>query len=112
MPLSLSDTALLLWAYHRTCCGCNQIDQLENTAEPTWEGVVEPLERLTDRLGVAWGTVSHLKAVRDSTELREAIEVSFAPDCAAPALCAQWTASMTALLCASRRELVMHRAWK
>ena len=53
-----------------------QIDELERTVEPTWSGLVEPLERLTDRLGVAWGTVSHLKAVRDSKELREAVEVS------------------------------------
>ena len=64
--------------YPCICHGRDQIDQLEKTAEPTWEGVVEPLERLTDRLGVAWGTVSHLKAVRDSRELREAIEVSSA----------------------------------
>jgi len=56
---------------------CKQIDELERTVEPTWSGLVEPLERLTDRLGVAWGTVSHLKAVRDSKELREAVEVGF-----------------------------------
>lgn len=55
-----------------------QIDELERTVEPTWSGLVEPLERLTDRLGVAWGTVSHLKAVRDSKELREAVEVGSA----------------------------------
>ena len=53
--------------------------------EPTWSGLVEPLERLTDRLGVAWGTVSHLKAVRDSKELREAVEVSSAVRHAMPA---------------------------
>ena len=55
--------------------GAISIDELEKTVEPTWPGLVEPLERLTDRLGVAWGTVSHLKAVRDSKELREAVEV-------------------------------------
>ena len=54
----------------------DQIDELERTVEPTWSGLVEPLELLTDRLGVAWGTVSHLKAVRDSKELREAVEVA------------------------------------
>ena len=74
--------------HHDAGCGCGQIDQLEKTAEPTWEGVVEPLERLTDRLSVAWGTVSHLKAVRDSKELREAIEVSPVQSRAAPVVCA------------------------
>ena len=39
-----------------------------------WPEVVEPLERLTDRLGRAWGSVTHLKAVKDSPELRAAVE--------------------------------------
>ena len=38
-----------------------QLDDLEKKVEPTWSGLVEPLERLTDRLSLAWGTVSHLK---------------------------------------------------
>ena len=36
--------------------------------EPTWAGLVEPLERIVDRLSRAWGTVGHLKVcvwVRD-----------------------------------------------
>ena len=37
------------------------LDDLEKKVEPTWSGLVEPLERLTDRLSLAWGTVSHLK---------------------------------------------------
>jgi oligopeptidase A len=41
---------------------------------PTWSGLVEPLERISDRLGRPWGVVSHLKAVRDSEALRTAVE--------------------------------------
>jgi oligopeptidase A len=38
-----------------------ELDELEKKVQPTWNGLVEPLERLTDRLSLAWGTVSHLK---------------------------------------------------
>ena len=38
-----------------------ELDELEKKVEPTWHGLVEPVERLTDRLSLAWGTVSHLK---------------------------------------------------
>ncbi len=40
-----------------------QIDELEASAKPTWEALVEPLERLGDRLERAWGTVNHLKVL-------------------------------------------------
>lgn len=42
--------------------------------EPTWPKLVEPLEKITDRLSVVWGAVSHLKSVRDNADLRSAIE--------------------------------------
>lgn len=32
---------------------------------------LQPLERIVDRLSRAWGTVSHLKAVKDTEELRK-----------------------------------------
>lgn len=32
---------------------------------------MQPLERIVDRLSRAWGTVSHLKAVKDTEELRK-----------------------------------------
>ena len=51
-----------------------EIDELEVNVQPTWTGLVEPLERITDRLGRAWGTVGHLKAVQDSEALRAAYE--------------------------------------
>ena len=36
-----------------------------------WDTIVEPLDDATDRLGRAWGAVSHLNAVVDTPELRE-----------------------------------------
>jgi hypothetical protein len=35
---------------------------------------VEPLEALSDKLARSWGTVTHLKAVKDSEALRAAVE--------------------------------------
>ena len=37
------------------------IDALERDVVPTWAGLVEPIERIFDRLERAWGAVSHLK---------------------------------------------------
>ncbi|KAH9624530.1 hypothetical protein KSS87_009488 [Heliosperma pusillum] len=52
----------------------SDLDELEKTVEPKWEKLVEPLEKMVDRLTVAWGMVNHLKSVQDSPELRAAIE--------------------------------------
>jgi len=41
-------------------------------APAAWDAFVEPLEDATERLGRAWGQVSHLHAVLDSPELRAA----------------------------------------
>jgi oligopeptidase A len=48
--------------------------RIEQNAAPTWHAVVEPLEHLNDRLGLAWGTVGHLMGVKNSEALREAHE--------------------------------------
>eukprot|EP00262_Sarcandra_glabra_P021187 TRINITY_DN87_c0_g1_i1.p1 TRINITY_DN87_c0_g1~~TRINITY_DN87_c0_g1_i1.p1 ORF type:complete len:788 (+),score=146.39 TRINITY_DN87_c0_g1_i1:23-2386(+) len=48
--------------------------ELEKTVEPTWPKLVVPLEKLIDRLQVVWGIVNHLKAVKDSPDIRSAIE--------------------------------------
>ncbi|KAK9071384.1 hypothetical protein SSX86_009953 [Deinandra increscens subsp. villosa] len=48
--------------------------QLERTVEPSWPKLVEPLEKMKDRLAVVWGAVNHLKAVKDTCEFRSAIE--------------------------------------
>lgn len=51
-----------------------ELDALEANVQPTWEGCVEPLERIVDRLSRVWGAVSHLKAVKDTKELRDAVD--------------------------------------
>ncbi|KAL7608062.1 hypothetical protein Lser_V15G13766 [Lactuca serriola] len=48
--------------------------ELEKTVEPSWPKLVEPLEKMLDRLSVVWGAVNHLKSVKDTPKLRSAIE--------------------------------------
>lgn len=50
------------------------MEQLEQSVEPSWSKLVEPLEKIVDRLTVVWGMINHLKAVKDTPELRAAIE--------------------------------------
>jgi oligopeptidase A len=50
------------------------LETLETTLTPTWEGLVEPIEWIGDRLGWTWGIVNHLMGVRNSNELRAAHE--------------------------------------
>ena len=40
------------------------------SAKPTWEEFVGPLEDANERIGRAWGQVSHLHAVMDNPPLR------------------------------------------
>lgn len=47
---------------------------LEHQVTPTWSGLVEPLNRLSERLTWSWGIVGHLMGVKNSPELREAQE--------------------------------------
>ncbi len=54
-------------------------------AGSSWDTVVEPLNEATDRLGRAWGAVSHLNAVVDTPELRERYNDNL------PKLTAFWT---------------------
>ena len=49
-----------------------ELQQLESQVQPTWEGLVEPIERLSDRLGVVWGIVGHLMGVKNAESLRQA----------------------------------------
>jgi len=48
--------------------------KLEKEVKPTWEGLVEPLEKLSDPLERVWGAIQHLKMVKDSEALRKAVE--------------------------------------
>jgi oligopeptidase A len=50
------------------------LTQLEPTVQPTWEGLVEPLQAIEERLRWSWGIVGHLMGVKNSPELREAYE--------------------------------------
>ncbi|KAJ4714605.1 putative Oligopeptidase A [Melia azedarach] len=50
------------------------LEELEKTVEPSWSKLVEPLEKIMDRLTVVWGMINHLKSVKDTSELRSAIE--------------------------------------
>ncbi|XP_056161074.1 probable cytosolic oligopeptidase A [Syzygium oleosum] len=49
------------------------LEELERTVEPSWPKLVEPLEKIVDRLEVVWGMINHLKAVKDTADLRAAI---------------------------------------
>ena len=51
-----------------------ELENLEAHAQPTWAGLVEPLERLGDRLRLTWGIVGHLMGVKNSEELRSTYE--------------------------------------
>ncbi len=51
-----------------------ELEAIESGVAPTWDALVEPLERMGDRLGFAWGVVGHLMGVKNSDALREAYE--------------------------------------
>jgi oligopeptidase A len=53
-----------------------QLTALEQNIIPTWEGLIEPLDRLSEQLNWAWGIVGHLMGVKNSPELRTAYESS------------------------------------
>ena len=57
----------------------------EQGANPSWDGLVLAMDELHVRLGAAWSPVSHLNAVCNSAELREAYEGCL------PLLSAYWT---------------------
>ncbi|HSS70719.1 MAG TPA: M3 family metallopeptidase [Casimicrobiaceae bacterium] len=53
------------------------IEQVASVAhDPTWESLVQPLADAEDRLERAWGQVSHLNAVVNTSALREAYNTS------------------------------------
>lgn len=51
-----------------------ELTRLEAQVVPTWDGLVEPLTAMEERLTWSWGVVSHLMGVKNSPELREAYE--------------------------------------
>nr|QKY15016.1 ATP-dependent clp protease ATP-binding subunit clpa-like protein (clpA) [Polytomella parva] len=48
--------------------------RLQADPNPTWATLVEPLERISDHSRLAWEVVKHLEAVKNSDELRAAVE--------------------------------------
>lgn len=51
---------------------------LANITQPSWATLVAPLEEQGDKLDKAWSPVSHLNAVRNNDELRQAYNASIA----------------------------------
>lgn len=51
-----------------------RLSDLEVSVTPTWQGLVEPLTQLEERLTWSWGIIGHLMGVKNSPELREAYE--------------------------------------
>lgn len=51
-----------------------ELTTLEANVTPTWSALVEPSDRLAERLTWSWGIVNHLMGVKNSPELREAHE--------------------------------------
>ena len=51
-----------------------ELISLETNVTSTWNGLVEPLTQIEDRLNWSWGIVRHLMGVQNSSELREAYE--------------------------------------
>ncbi len=49
-----------------------ELTALETNLAPTWQGLIQPLEEMGERLGFAWGLVGHLMGVQNSDALREA----------------------------------------
>ncbi len=51
-----------------------ELGNLEAQIHPTWNGLVEPLTQIEERLSWSWGIVGHLMGVKNSPELRAAYE--------------------------------------
>ncbi|MFK7817684.1 MAG: M3 family metallopeptidase [Planctomycetaceae bacterium] len=51
-----------------------KLEEFEKTAQPTWDGLVKPMEAMDIPFDYGWGPVTHLFGVMNSDELREAYE--------------------------------------
>ena len=49
-----------------------RFDAIEANAQPTWAGLLQPLEDLDRVFEYCWGPVAHLMAVKNSDALRDA----------------------------------------
>ncbi|WP_417386561.1 M3 family metallopeptidase [Gimesia sp.] len=64
------------------------LKKIEAEAQPTWEGLMQPLEELDYPWERSWGSVGHLLGVKNTPEIREAYE-SVLPDIVAFSLSAR-----------------------
>jgi oligopeptidase A len=51
------------------------LEALERDVRPEWDHLIDPIERMQDRLGFGFGIVDHLMSVSNSPPLREAYDV-------------------------------------
>ncbi|MEA5535261.1 M3 family metallopeptidase [Crocosphaera sp. XPORK-15E] len=52
----------------------SKLTEFEASVTPSWEGLVEPLTEIEEKLTWTWGIIGHLMGVKNSPELREAYE--------------------------------------
>ena len=48
----------------------NEVAQLEATSQPTWDGLLKPMEQMDLPFEYAWGPIGHLLGVKNTEELR------------------------------------------
>jgi oligopeptidase A len=53
-----------------------ELTAIEQSFTPTWTGLIEPVDKITEKLTWAWGIIGHLMGVKNSPELREVYEAS------------------------------------
>ncbi|KAA8494595.1 putative cytosolic oligopeptidase A [Porphyridium purpureum] len=63
---------MLQWAEQQVAELEASLDKATPAAVASFETLVHPLEKVSDKLGKVWGTVSHLSGVKDTEALREA----------------------------------------
>ncbi len=51
-----------------------ELTQIEEDFQPTWSGLIVPLNNIEERLRWSWGIIGHLMGVKNSDELRQAYE--------------------------------------
>lgn len=52
-----------------------EFEALESSLEPTWDGVMEPLERIGHRLEAVIGSITHLTSVKYTDEMQDAYDL-------------------------------------
>jgi len=51
-----------------------EFSKLQENITPTWDGAIEPLRAIEERLSWSWSIIGHLMGVKNSPQLREAYE--------------------------------------